>query len=320
MAKAEPDRYIYRTQGVCPPEIHFRIEGDLLKEVRFVGGGCPGNAQLVSRLLKDRPWESLFTLLDGCECKNKTSCPDQLAQALRKMQRKELLPARSFRIVADGQPKKRLALVGELEGKVEVWKALAAEINKTGVEAVYGLGNLLNPSLNPDQLLKVLRKERSLLAIQGEKDWTLSQEGWPGKTRDRLGEKEKAYLTGLGQVIAFQLGSRKGMGFFGGYLQGLPGYSDFEPYALEMNLVANLTQFMEDETVFPALEAMTPQFSVQVMVFSQRQTWGHWQVGGLDFISLGPALQGDRLSWGMLEEVEGRLHFQVERRSWPMRE
>lgn len=320
MAKAEPDRYIYRTQGVCPPEIHFQIEGDLLKEVRFVGGGCPGNAQLVSRLLQDRPWERLFDFLDGCACKNKTSCPDQLAQALRKVQRKELLPARSFRIVADVQPRKRLALVGELGGKLEIWKALIAEIDKAGVDAFYCLGNLVHPALNPDPFLKVLRKERHLLAIQGETDWTLSQEGWPGKVGDRLGEKERAYLTDLGQVIAFQIGSRKGLGFFGGYLQGLPGYSDFEPFALEMNLVANLTRFMEDETVFPALEAMIAQFSVQVVVFSQRQTWGHWQVGGVDFISLGPALQGDQLAWGMLEEEEGRLHFRVDHRPWPTRE
>ncbi|MBA4392267.1 MAG: TIGR03905 family protein, partial [Desulfobacca sp.] len=111
MTKAEPHRYIYRTQGVCPPEIHFQIEGDLLKEVRFVGGGCPGNAQLVSRLLKDRPWETLFELLNGCPCKNKTSCPDQLALALQKVQQKELLPARSFQIVTDGQTRRRLALV-----------------------------------------------------------------------------------------------------------------------------------------------------------------------------------------------------------------
>ena len=120
----DPQRYIYRTQGVCPPEIHFRIEGEVLREVSFVGGGCPGNAQLVSRLLKDQPLERFFDLLDGIQCKNKTSCPDQLSKALRKVQQGELLPSRSFRIVADTQPRKQLALVGDLGGKVEVWKAL----------------------------------------------------------------------------------------------------------------------------------------------------------------------------------------------------
>ena len=167
----DQQRYIYRTQGVCPPEIHFRIEGGLLREVRFVGGGCPGNAQLVSRLLKDQPLERFSGLLDGIQCKNKTSCPDQLSQALRKVQQGELLPARSFRIVADTQPRKQLALVGDLGGKVEVWKALSPEIKKLGIESVYCLGNLIGISLSPNELLRVLRKERHFLAIQGERDW-----------------------------------------------------------------------------------------------------------------------------------------------------
>jgi len=51
----ENERYIYRTHGVCPPEIHFQVQDGLLTEVRFVGGGCPGNARLVSRLLKGLP-------------------------------------------------------------------------------------------------------------------------------------------------------------------------------------------------------------------------------------------------------------------------
>ncbi|MBI5605840.1 MAG: TIGR03905 family TSCPD domain-containing protein [Deltaproteobacteria bacterium] len=312
----DPQRYIYRTQGVCPSEIHFRIEDELLREVRFVGGGCPGNAQLVSRLLKDQPLERFADFLDGIECKNKTSCPDQLSKALKKVQQGELLPARSFRIVADTQPRKHLALVGDLDGKVEVWKALSAEFKKLGIEAAYCLGNLIGSSQGTNDLLRVLRKERHLLAIQGERDWTAAGEVGKGST-DSLGEKEKAYLSGLGQVVSFQLGNRKGLGFFGQYLQDLPDYSDFEPYALEMNMVVNLTRFMQDETVFPALETMIPQFSVQVIVFSQIQKWGHWQKNGVDFISLGPAFQGDKLAWGILEERTGRLHFRVEERPWP---
>ena len=229
-------RYIYRTQGVCPPEIHFQIEGDLLREVFFVGGGCPGNAQLVGRLLKDQPLEKLFDLLDGVECKNKTSCPDQLFKALKKVRQGELLPARSFRIVADTLPRKQLALVGDLGGKVEVWKALLGEIKEMGVEAVYCLGNLTEPSINPSKILGALRKERFLLAIQGESDWTAAN-NVPADPAQILNEKEKAYLNGLGQVVSFRLGNRKGLGFFGKYLQDLPGYSDFEPYSLEMNMV-----------------------------------------------------------------------------------
>ncbi len=310
-----PQRYIYRTQGVCPPEIHFRIEEGVLREVRFVGGGCPGNAQLVSRLLKDRPVERLFDLLDGIRCKNKTSCPEQLFRALKKVPRGELLPSHSFRIVADTQPRKQLALVGDLGGKADVLKALSAEIKKSGIEAVYCLGNLIGASPGPGELLGVLRKERHWLAIQGERDWAAADLGREGGACP-LGEKEKTYLSGLGQVVSFQLGNRKGLGFFGRYLQDLPGYSDFEPYALEMNMVANLARFMEDETVFPALEAMIPQFTVQVIVFGQTQKWGYWRKKDVDFISLGPAFHEGKLAWGILEERAGRVHFRVVERPW----
>jgi uncharacterized protein (TIGR03905 family) len=312
----DPHRYIYRTRGVCPPEIHFRIEEGVLREVSFVGGGCPGNAQLVSRLLKDRPVELLFDLLDGIRCKSKTSCPDQLFRALKKVQQGELLPSHSFRIVADTQPRKRLALVGDLGGKVKIFKALSSEIKKSGIEAVYCLGNLIGASPGSGELLGVLRKERHWLAIQGERDWAAADLGREGGACP-LGKKEKAYLSGLGQVVSFQLGKRRGIGYFGRYLQDLPGYSDFEPYALEMNMVVNLARFMEDETVFPALEAMIPQFTVQVIVFSQIQKWGYWRKKGVDFISLGPAFQEGKLAWGILEERAGRVHFRVEERPWP---
>ena len=313
--EADSLRFIYRTEGVCPPEIHFRIEGDLLRDICFVGGGCPGNAQLVGRLLKDQPVEKILELLKGIECKNKTSCPDQLLQALKKVRQGELFPSRSFRITADTQTRTQLGLVGNLEGKVEIWKALKSEFNKTGVRTVYCLGNLTDLLRESDEILETLRKERSLLAIQGEQDWLLAEKTSPAGL---LGDKQRNYLSGLGQAVSFQLGGRRGLGFYGQYLQDLPGYSDFEPYSLEMNMVVNLARFMEDETVFPALEAMIPQFRAQVIVFSQRQQWGHWKIRDVDFISLGPAWQDGQMAWGVLEEMGGGVHFRVERRAWTM--
>lgn len=47
----EAERFVCQTKGVCPLEIHFQTQGDLLKEIRFIGGGCLGNAKLVSRML-----------------------------------------------------------------------------------------------------------------------------------------------------------------------------------------------------------------------------------------------------------------------------
>ena len=101
------------------------------------------------------------------------------------------------------------------------------------------------------------------------------------------------------------------MAFCGDFIQSLPDYSDFEPFALEINMVCGLADFMQDETVFPALEAMLPQFKSDIVVFNQIPKWGHWQVGGKSFISVGPASDNDKLHWGILESDLETIHLNI---------
>ena len=68
---------------------------------------------------------------------------------------------------------------------------------------------------------------------------------------------------------------------------------------------------MQDETVFPALEAMIPQFEADIIVFSQPGKWGNWHVAGKDFISLGPAQKDGVLSWGLLEAGPEKTEFSI---------
>ena len=76
-------RYSYKTQGVCAVEIHFDLDGDVVSNVQFVGG-CPGNTQGVARLVTGRNIDDVISMLEGIPCgKRKTSCPDQLAKALK---------------------------------------------------------------------------------------------------------------------------------------------------------------------------------------------------------------------------------------------
>jgi len=307
----EGHQYIYRTQGICPPEIHFQIADGILREVHFRGGGCPGNAQLVCRLIRDRSVEEVRPFLKDIQCENQTSCPDQLDKALEAALNGTLLPAQSFRMAADLWTKSRVALVGNLAGSLEVWEALRNDFKEKKVEAVYCLGNQTDPSVGNGPLLKALRKDRRVMTIQGEEDWRFVLESETGP-QENLTPKDKDYLESMAQVLSFQLGTKKGLVFYGGFIQGLPGYSDYEPFALEMNLVGNLTQFMEDESVFPALEAMTPQFTSGIVIFGQRKKWGHWQVGGVDFISVGSASDDGRLSWGLLTVADAHLHFDVQ--------
>jgi hypothetical protein len=112
--------------------------------------------------------------------------------------------------------------------------------------------------------------------------------------------RQQDQLIQLPQVCQFQLAQWRAVAFYGDYLLDLPGVSDFDAFALEMNMVCGLTNFMQDMDVFPALEAMTPQFQSDIILFSQPGVWGQWQVGGKLFISVGPAWDGRQLAWGML--------------------
>lgn len=71
----------FATQGSCARFIDFEIEADLVTAVKFIGG-CNGNLQAVARLVAGRTCHEVIELLRGIECRNGTSCPDQLAQAL----------------------------------------------------------------------------------------------------------------------------------------------------------------------------------------------------------------------------------------------
>ena len=308
VSRGESERYVYRTQGVCPPEIHLQIRDGVLEEVRFAGGGCPGNAQLVSRLLRGRPLQQLPDLLEGIPCREGTSCPDQLLQALRAAQHGVLLPARSFLICEDLEPKRRVGLIGHLGGDSDSLQVVLSHMREMTVEAVYCLGNLTGGDGDNGRLIDRLRQEK-VLAIQGEEDWRLTLDS--ASEISSLDQEASEYLRGLPQALGFRLGERRAVGFFGGYLQSLPGFSDFEPFALEMNLVCNLTRYLQDEEVFPALEAMTPQFTAQIVLFGQMRKWGHWKIGGIDFISVGPARAEGRMTWGLLEAQGEEVVFQV---------
>ena len=79
----------YKTQGVCSREIHFDIAVNKITQVQFVGG-CSGNTQGVARLVEGMDVDEAIRRLDGIRCGFKpTSCPDQLARALKQYKAQE---------------------------------------------------------------------------------------------------------------------------------------------------------------------------------------------------------------------------------------
>lgn len=76
-------KYTYKTKGTCSREINFEIEDGIVKNVSFLGG-CNGNLQGISSLVEGQRAEELIERLAGIKCGFKaTSCPDQLATALK---------------------------------------------------------------------------------------------------------------------------------------------------------------------------------------------------------------------------------------------
>lgn len=73
----------YKTRGVCSRMIHIVLEDGVVKEARFLGG-CNGNTQGISSLVRGMKVEDVISRLDGIDCGGRgTSCPAQLANALK---------------------------------------------------------------------------------------------------------------------------------------------------------------------------------------------------------------------------------------------
>lgn len=79
-------KYEYIPSGVCSKKIEFVINEDDTIDSIEVTGGCNGNLKGIAALCKGRKKDEVISLLDGIKCGFKnTSCPDQIAQALKKV-------------------------------------------------------------------------------------------------------------------------------------------------------------------------------------------------------------------------------------------
>ncbi len=78
--------YTYKTKGTCSKAINLEVENGIITHCDFVGG-CMGNTQGVAKLATGRPVEDVISIVEGIQCGFRgTSCPDQLAKALKEYQ------------------------------------------------------------------------------------------------------------------------------------------------------------------------------------------------------------------------------------------
>ena len=76
-------QYTYKTKGTCSREIIFEVEDNKVHKVQFIGG-CNGNLKGIGALVEGMDVQEVIERIEGIHCGMKsTSCPDQLAQALK---------------------------------------------------------------------------------------------------------------------------------------------------------------------------------------------------------------------------------------------
>lgn len=78
-------QYTYKTRGVCSQMISFEVNDNKLSNVQFFGG-CNGNLKGIGALVDGMDIDDVIARIEGIKCGMKsTSCPDQLAQALKQV-------------------------------------------------------------------------------------------------------------------------------------------------------------------------------------------------------------------------------------------
>ena len=85
-------QYVYNTQGTCSRQIIIDVDDSgIIEQVTFIGG-CNGNTKGMSSLVKGMKIDEVITKLQGITCGFRpTSCPDQLATALKQIKERSLI-------------------------------------------------------------------------------------------------------------------------------------------------------------------------------------------------------------------------------------
>src|SRR5208337_2861260 len=162
--------YVFKPKGVCPKEIHFSLKAQSIEQIRMVGGGCPGNSELMGRLLKGRPIDEVQSFLEGIVCRNGTSCADQLLQALLMVQSGQLQAADPITIMhEEHRSLRKLAVIGGIRGNLVGLQSVLAAIETAGIEDLYSLGNLVWPHGENDAVVELASKH-GIKHVQGPND------------------------------------------------------------------------------------------------------------------------------------------------------
>jgi len=284
----------FRPTGVCPKEIHLDMEGGILKELIFLGGGCPGNAQLVSRLLKGRNTSELIPLLKGIPCREGTSCPDQVAKALE-LDQTEGLPTAEMNILTIQKQWRRIGVFSGIHGDLQILEKVLHQFSNKKTDRLICLGGLGGQESSHEEIALLLLMSNVIL-LQDPSELEMNQ-------KEVVSGSAREFLSQLPALLEFRLGEMRGIAFHGGAMEEIPGYSEYGKYGAEINAILYLTDYLRDESVFSAFETMAKQFLAHLYVFNHTEEPLYKILPNRHFVNVGkinPA-DGNKGSYAIIE-------------------
>ena len=256
-------------------------------------------------------------MLTGIPCREEGSCSDQLAQALSLVRDGLLEEASPILVQEDPEVRSRVFLLAELNGDLEALERFCLEVERERPDAVYCLGNQVIQGGSNNEVVERVRKEK-WVCVQGPVDRMAAMEMHENDREDggisfsmKAGNRDR--LLTLPLMCVFQVGAGRCLAFYDGFLQNLDGFSDYSPYSTELIMVSNLSDYLQDEEVFPAVEAMTPQFSVDAVLFAHTGRNKHVRLGTVDLVNVGALNKEGQRSYTVLEEENEKLSVSFRR-------
>ncbi len=291
----------YKTVGTCAKEIHFEVEDGCLQRVEFVGG-CAGNAQGLARILAGWPLERVIELTENIPCRNNTSCPDQLAKALKLYLAGELPELPEMPIFRIPYPFQRVAVFSDVHANRPALEAVLADVTAQRVEALFCLGDILGGGQSPNETLELLKESRAALILSDyDQNVALNLEVWAEDTDGAMREardtfrwtrrhttaENKRFVAGLPIVVEFYVGQLRTVAFHGSPPDNLLDFRPEGAYGREIKAIVMDTGYLrgtEAEAVLSQAEAL---FSADVYLFGCTHRAHYVQQGGKHFVNVG---------------------------------
>jgi uncharacterized protein (TIGR03905 family) len=290
----------FKPTGICPKEIHLDIEGGILKELSFLGGGCRGNSYLICKILQGRRIEELIPLLKGIPCREGTSCPDQLAKALE-LDQKEGLPSAEMNILTVEERWERIGVFSGVRGDLQNLKKVLEQVSSKKFDRLICLGGLMREKFFPEEIIFQLVKAKVIL-LQDPSDLRVGH-------HKEVSKPGKEFLSQLPTLLEFRLGKLRGIAFHGGAMEEIPGYSEYGKYGADINAIVYLSNYLRDDHVSPAFETLAKQFWANLYVFNDTDEPSYKILPNRHFVNVGKInpVEGNKRSYAIIQAKGDQL-------------